>query len=90
MSILTPSFPGYLSAMLLADRSNMTAPISVHTQCTNIFLPVPRGPDSNTDLIRGAFSCTAGEPMGETLSFHSTIVTDMYWVGYKGWKTCGG
>ncbi len=54
----------------------MTAPVSVHTACTNIRLPVPRGPASIIDLISGPFSCTAGDPEGN--QFNQDIFLRMY------------
>ena len=60
--IWSPAFPGYFPAILAAVKSNMLAPVSVQIQCTNIFLPTPRGPAIRTDLTNGAFSCTAWDP----------------------------
>ena len=50
--------------MLEADRSKRLAPVSVARACTSILLPVPRGPASMTERMRGLASCTAGEPRG--------------------------
>ena len=60
--IWSPAFPGYFPAMFAAVKSNIFAPVSVQTQCTNIFFPTPRGPAMRTDLTNGAFSCTAWDP----------------------------
>lgn len=63
MSILRPSFPGYLPAILAAVRSNMLAPTSLQTAWTSIFFPVPRGPARRIDFVRGACSWTAWDPL---------------------------
>ncbi len=62
MSILSPSLPGYFPAMLVAVRSKRFAPTSLQIAWINIRFPVPRGPASMADFIKGAFSCTPGDP----------------------------
>lgn len=68
MSILRPSFPGYLPAMLAAVRSNIFAPTSLQMAWTSIFLPVPLGPARRMDLVRGACSWTAWDPAGRKIT----------------------
>ena len=70
--IASPALPGYLPAMFAAVRSNRLAPVSVQIQCTSIFFPTPRGPAISTDLISGAFSCTACEPVGGRRRKHTS------------------
>lgn len=62
ISIFSPSLPGYLPARLAGERSNRLAPTSLQMACTSRRLPVPRGPVSRTDLIKGACSWTAADP----------------------------
>ena len=64
INIFSPSLPGYFPARFAGDRSNRLAPVSLQRACTSIFFPVPRGPANRMDLVRGANSCTAGEPGG--------------------------
>lgn len=62
INIFKPSFPGYFPARFAGDRSNKLAPVSLQIACTSIFFPVPLGPASRIDLVKGACSWTAGEP----------------------------
>ena len=63
INICRPLFPGYFPAMFAAVRSNKLAPVSVQMALIKLRLPVPRGPARSIDLIRGAFSWTAWEPV---------------------------
>ena len=75
---LSPSLPGYLPAMLVAVRSNRLAPVSAHRAWTNIFLPVPRGPASSTDRIRGPFTWTADEPVAEPATLYCRFTLKIF------------
>lgn len=57
-----PLLPGYLPAMLAADKSKRLAPVSVQMAWTSNFFPTPDGPAKSRDFTKGAFSCTASEP----------------------------
>lgn len=64
-SIISPDLPGYLPAIFDGLISKNVAPNSVHIACTNIFLPLPRGPAISTDLTKGVNCRKSSFPSGK-------------------------